>query len=72
MTRGGGEDTPVIANPTVGPDGCRGWAIYVGLGGTSQKEALSNCRREGSQEGVSEGWCHQENPKVCTRDGCTS
>ena len=26
---GCGQVTIIVANPTVGPDGCRGWAIYV-------------------------------------------
>ena len=35
MARGGGEVTTVIANLTVGPDGCGGLAIYVRSGGAS-------------------------------------
>ena len=37
---GSGEVTGVITDPTVGPDGCRGQAIYVRWGGAGQKEAL--------------------------------
>ena len=35
VARGGGEVTTVIANLTVGPDDCGGWAIYIGWGGAS-------------------------------------
>ena len=38
---GSGEVTRVITNPTVHPDGCRGWAIYVGWG-RSQLTRCSN------------------------------
>ena len=38
---GCGQVTIIVANPTVDPDGCRGWAIYIGSGGASQKEALT-------------------------------
>ena len=31
----------VVADLTVGPDGCRGWAIYVRWAGTGQEEALT-------------------------------
>ena len=37
----GEEVTGVITNPTVGPDSCGGWAIYIGLGGASLQEALT-------------------------------
>ena len=39
VTGTGGEVTGVISNPPVGPDGCRGWAIYVRQGGASSQEA---------------------------------
>ena len=42
MAGGCGKVTFVIVDPTVGPDGCRGWAIYVGWGGASREEALTN------------------------------
>ena len=32
---GCGQVTIIITNLTVGPDGCRGWAIYIGSGGSS-------------------------------------
>ena len=53
--KGGGEVTTVVTDLTVGPDGCRGWAIYIGWGGAGQTEALANCGRQGPQEGVLEG-----------------
>ena len=48
--RAGGEVTTVFANQTVGPDGCRGKAIYVRWAGASQKEALTNCGRQGPRK----------------------
>ena len=48
--------TTVVANPTAGPDGCRGWTMYVGWGGAGLKEAPSHCWRQGPQEGVLQGW----------------
>ena len=38
--------TIVVANLTVGPDGCRGWAIYAALGGASQEEDPSDHGRQ--------------------------
>ena len=38
--------------PTVGPDGCIGWAIYVGWGGTSQEKALTYHWRQDPLEGI--------------------
>ena len=46
MARGGWEVTIIIANLTVGPDGCRGQAIYIRWGGASQEEALTYCGRQ--------------------------
>ena len=43
---GCGKVPGIIANPTVGPDGCRGWAIYIGCGGASQEEAPTDCGRQ--------------------------
>ena len=43
VATGGGEVTTVIPNLTVGPDGYRGWAIYIGLGGANFQEALTYC-----------------------------
>ena len=52
----GREVTFIIANLTVGPDGCGGWAIYVGWGGASQEEAPTNCGRQSPPEGIPPGW----------------
>ena len=30
----------VVADPTVGPDGCRGWTIYIGWGGEPARRRL--------------------------------
>ena len=43
-----GKVTRVVANLTVGPDGCGGWAIYVRWGGAAQEGALTVCERQGS------------------------
>ena len=40
----------IIANLTVGPDGCRGQAIYVGWGGASQEAAPTYCGRQNPQK----------------------
>ena len=37
--------TGVIANPTVGPDGCRGSALYIRWGEAIPKETQTNYRR---------------------------
>ena len=47
---GCGKVTIIVANPTVGPDGCRGKAIYVGSGGASQEEAPTNCGGKAPQK----------------------
>ena len=54
--QGGREITLIIADPTVGPDGCGGWAIYVGWGGASQEEAPTNHGRQSPPEGIPPGW----------------
>ena len=64
----GGEVTGVITNLTVGPDGSGGWAIHVGWGGASQKEALTYHGRQGPPRGIPEGWKGEEAPKVLTGD----
>ena len=64
----GGEVARVIANLRVGPDGCRGWAIYVRWGGASQEEAPTDHGRHGSPEGIPLGWKSEEALKVLTRD----
>ena len=56
VARGRGKVATVIANPTVGPDGCRGQAIYVRWGGASQEEDLTYHGRQSSPEGILKGW----------------
>ena len=68
MTGTGGEVTRVVSNPTVGQDGCRGWAIYVRRGGASSKEALTYHGRQGPHEGIVVGCTNEEAPKVLTGD----
>ena len=50
-----GRSTIIIANLTVGPDGCRGWAICF-RGGASPEEALTYHGRQSPPEGISLGW----------------
>ena len=64
----GGEITRVTANPTVGPDNCRGWAIYVGRGGASSQEALTYHGRQGPPEGILAGCTSEEALKVLIGD----
>ena len=66
--RRGGEVARVVSNLRVGPDSHRGWAINISRGGAGQKETLANHWRQGSQEGVSEGWVVEEVPEVLARD----
>ena len=56
----------IVANPTVGPDCCRGWAICFGSGGASQEEALTYCGRQSPPKGIPLGWEKSRGP------GCTS
>ena len=53
---GCGQLTIVIANPTVGPDGCRDESLYIGSGGASQEEALTNKGRQSPPDGIPPGW----------------
>ena len=53
---GCGQVTVIITNPTVCPDGCRGWAIYIRSGGASQEEAPTDCGRQIPLEGIPPGW----------------
>ena len=55
MDGGCGKVPIVIANPTVGPDGCRGWAICF-RGGASQEKALTYHGRQSPPEGIPPGW----------------
>ena len=72
--RGGGaagtgeEVTGVISKPTVGPDGCRDWAIYVGWGEASSQEAPTYYGRQSLLEGILVGCTHEKATKVHTGD----
>ena len=72
MTGTGGEVTRVIINPTVGPDGCGGWAIYVGWGGASSQEAPAYHGRQGPLEGILVGCTAEKALKVLTGDSGSS
>ena len=63
MAGGGGVITIIVANPTVGPDGCRGRAICL-RGGACQKEAPPYHQRQGPVEGVPEGRKGKEDQEV--------
>ena len=54
MAGGCGKVAIIVANLTVGPDGCGGWAICFG-GGASQEEALPYHGRQRPPEGVPQG-----------------
>ena len=56
MAGGCGKVTFFIHNPTVSPDGCGGWGIYIRSGGASQEEALTYHGRQSPLEGVPPGW----------------
>ena len=64
-----GEIAGVVSNPTVGPDGHRGWAINVRWGGAGLKETLTDCGRQGSPEWIPEGQESKEAPEVPAGDG---
>ena len=53
---GCGQVPIIIANLRVGPDGCRGWAIYIRSRGASQEEALTDHGRQSPLEGIPPGW----------------
>ena len=61
----------IVANLTVGPDGCGGWAIYFG-GGASQEEALTYHGRQSLPEGIPPGWKSQEDQEVPAWHSCSS
>ena len=63
VTGTGGEVTRVIAKLTFGPDGCGGWAIYVGQGGTSSQETPTYHGRQGPPEGIHVGCTTKEAPE---------
>ena len=71
MAGGCGKVPVIIANPTVGPDGCRGWAICFG-GGASLEEALTNHGRQSPLEGISPGWKSQKDQEVLAWHSCSS
>ena len=56
MAEGCWEVTVIIADLTVGSDGCRSQAIYIGSARASQKEALSYHGRQSHPERVPPGW----------------
>ena len=72
MTGTGGKVTRAIANLTVGPDGCRGWAIYVGRGGASLQEGPTYHGRQSPPEGILAGCTVEEALKVLTEDSDSS
>ena len=63
VTGTGGEVTGVNSKLTVGPDGCRGWAIYVRRGRASLQEAPAYHGRQGPLEGILAGCTNEEAPK---------
>ena len=71
MAGGGGAITITVANPTAGPDGCRGWAICLG-GGACPKEALPYNWGKGPTEGVPEGREGKEDQEVPAWHSCPS
>ena len=69
MAGGGGAIPVIITNPTVGPDGCRGWAICLG-GGACPKEALPYRQGQGPMEGVPKGREGKEDQEVPAWHSC--
>ena len=61
--------TVIVADPTVGPDGCRGWAICL-RGGACPKEALPYHRGQGPMERVPEGRAGKEAQEVLAWHSC--
>ena len=55
MAGGCGKVTVIIANLSVGPGGCRDWAICF-RGGASQEEALTYHGRQSHRERIPSGW----------------
>ena len=68
---GCGKVSVVIANPTVGPDGCRGGAICFGSGGASQEEALTYHGKQSPPELIPPGWKGQEDQEVPAWHSCS-
>ena len=71
MTGGSGSVTVIIANLTVGPDGCGGQAICLG-GGACQKEAPLYCQWQSPTEGVPEGRKGKKDQEVPAWYSCPS
>ena len=71
MAGGCGNVAIIIANPTVGPDGCGGWAICFGQGGASQEEALTYCQRQSPLEGIPPCWESKEDQEVPAWHSCS-
>ena len=67
---GCGKVAIIIANLTVGPDGCRGWAICFGVG-ASLEEAPTYHGRQSPLEGISPGWQSQEDQEVPAWHSCS-
>ena len=70
MAGGGGKIPIIIANPTVGPDGCGGQAICFG-GGASEEEAPPYCGRQSPPEGVPQGQKSKEAQEVLAWHSCS-
>ena len=69
MAGGGGKITIIVANPTVGSDGCGGQALCLGRG-ACPKEAPPYCWRQGPTEGVPEGRKGQKAQEVLAWHSC--
>ena len=70
MAGGSGSVTIIIANLTVGPDGCGGRAICFGRG-ASQEEALPYHGRQSPPEGIPQGWEGKEDQEVPAWHSCS-
>ena len=68
VTGTGWEVTGVVANLTVGPDGCGGWAIYIRKGGASSQEALTYHGGKAPLERILVGCTTTKAPKVLAGD----
>ena len=71
MAGGSGSVAVIVANPTVGPDGCGGWAIYLRIG-ACPKEALPYHWGQGPMEGVPEGRKGKKDQEVPAWHSCPS
>ena len=66
MAGGCGKVSVIIANPTVGPDGCRGQAICFRSGGSSDLPWEAN-----TLEGIPLGWKGKEDQEVLAWHSCS-